>query len=179
MNINTMALSSLFCPLHFTSTPSATQATTSTRFPYIPQNHHFKREFAVPLVASVPDQPINVEYLEGEFSGHGVSFEGVGDSCVAKMELQNGSTATLMLPSGQITSYKCPMWHGEKMELLHTAVSEGEDGEAIIQGGVSLDFHFQTHDGHLWRSPTDWVLHDIQGNSKDSIQVCFPLSHSL
>ncbi|KAF7819291.1 protein NDH-DEPENDENT CYCLIC ELECTRON FLOW 5 [Senna tora] len=171
----TMALSSLSCSLHFTPTASARQ-TTHTNFPstvHIPHNPLHKREFPLPLVASVPYQPINVDYLEGEFSGHGVTFEGVGDSCVAKMELENGSTVTLMLPSGLITSYKSPMWHGEKMELLHTTVSEGENGEAIIQGGVSLNFNFQTDDDDdevLW-SPTNWVLHDIKGNSEESIQV--------
>ncbi|KAI9093596.1 hypothetical protein K1719_027045 [Acacia pycnantha] len=172
----TMASSSLFPPLNFPPTliPTPARQTTHTCFPctrYLPHNHHSKREFPIALVASVPYQPLNVDYLEGEFSGHGVTFEGVGESCVAKMELQNGSTATLMLPSGLITSYKSPMWHGEKMELMHTAVSEGEDGEAIIQGGVSLNFNFQTDDGQVSWSPTNWVLHDIKGNPAESIQV--------
>ncbi|XP_028780163.1 protein NDH-DEPENDENT CYCLIC ELECTRON FLOW 5 [Neltuma alba] len=172
----TMASRSLFCPLNFPPTLIPTPARQATRvcFPctsYIPHNHHSKKEFPIPLVASVPYQPLNVDYLEGEFSGHGVTFEGVGESCVAKMELQNGSTATLMLPSGLITSYKSPMWHGEKMELLHTAVSEGEDGEAIIQGGLSLNLNFQTDDGEVSWSPTNWVLHDIRGNPEESIQV--------
>lgn len=171
-----MALSSLFCPLHVTPSPFARQTTTHVCFPstiHIPHNpHYIKKEFQLASVASVPYQPINVDYLEGEFSGHGVTFEGVGDSCVAKMELENGSTVTLMLPSGLITSYKSPMWHGEKMELLHTAVSEGENGEAIIQGGVSLNLNFQTDDGEVLWSPTNWVLHDIKGNSEETIQVC-------
>ncbi|XP_054787534.1 protein NDH-DEPENDENT CYCLIC ELECTRON FLOW 5 [Prosopis cineraria] len=172
----TMASSSPFCPLHFPPTfiPIPARQTTHACFPcnsYIPYNHHSKREFPIAPVASVPYQPLNLDYLEGEFSGHGVTFEGVGESCIAKMELQNGSTATLMLPSGLITSYKSPMWHGEKMELLHTAVSEGEDGQAIIQGGVSLNFNFQTDDGEISWSPTNWVLRDVKGNPEESIQV--------
>ncbi|WJX29549.1 hypothetical protein P8452_18180 [Trifolium repens] len=67
------------------------------------------------------------------------------------------------------------MWHGGKVELLHTSVSEGEFGDAVIQGGVSLNFNFQTHDDDdvdqvSW-SPSNWVLHNIKGNSEKSIQV--------
>ena len=45
-----------------------------------------------------------------------------------------------MLPSSLITSYKTPMWHGGTVELLHTSVSKGENGGAVIQAGVSLAF---------------------------------------
>ncbi|RDY09087.1 Protein NDH-DEPENDENT CYCLIC ELECTRON FLOW 5, partial [Mucuna pruriens] len=170
-----MAFSSLFCSTSFIPTSTVTCA-RNTPFPqhtcvsYTPHKQ-CKREFPLPAVASVPYQPINSEYLQEEFSGHGVTFEGVGDSCIAKMELKNGSIVTMMLPSGLITSYKAPMWHGGKLELLHTAVSEGEYGDALIQGGVSLNFNFQTDDGQLPWSPTNWVLHKIEGNAQESIQV--------
>lgn len=141
---------------------------------YIQYNHQYKRFFPLPKVASVPYQPINFDYLQQEFNGHGVTFEEVGGSCMAKMELKNGSLATILIPSGLITSYKAPMWHGGKVELLHTAVSEGEFGDAIIQGGVSLNFNFQVNDDDgdkvSW-SPTNWVLHNIKGNAEESIQV--------
>ena len=176
----TMALSSLFGSTRFIPTPFV----TSTR--NIPSSAHTcasnnKREFPLPPVASVPYQPINnFAYLQEEFSGHaGVTFEGVEDSCIAKMELKNGSIVTMMLPSGLITSYKAPMWHGGKLELLHTNVSEGEYGDAIIQGGVSLNFNFQTHDdGEFSWSPTNWLLHKIQGNANEYIQVCFLICNS-
>ncbi|XP_021898202.1 protein NDH-DEPENDENT CYCLIC ELECTRON FLOW 5 [Carica papaya] len=129
-----------------------------------------KREFPLPSVASIPYQPINVDYLEREFSGHGVTFKDIVDSCIAKLVLENGSTASLMLPSGLITSYKVPMWHGGKVELLHTSVSEGEDGGAVIEGGVSLAFKFESDGENSWY-PTTWALHDIRGNSQESIQV--------
>ncbi|XVF06225.1 hypothetical protein REPUB_Repub06bG0029200 [Reevesia pubescens] len=132
--------------------------------------HDNFREFPVPSAASIPYQPINVDYLEGEFSGHGVTFEGIGDSCVAKMVLDNGSTVTLMLPTGLITSYKAPMWHGGSVELLHTSVSEGDEGEAVIQGGVSLALNCEGDNEVSW-SPSYWDLHNIRGNSKDSIKV--------
>ena len=74
---------------------------------------------------------------------------------------------------------KAPMWHGGKVELLHTNVSEGEYGDAIIQGGVSLNFNFQTHDdGEFSWSPTNWLLHKIQGNANEYIQVCFLICNS-
>lgn len=128
-----------------------------------------KREFRLPSVASIPYQPVNVDYLEEEFSGHGVTFEDIGGNCVAKIGLENGSTATLMLPYGLITSYKALMWHGGDVELLHTIVSEGEDGGAAIHGGVSLAFSFGSN-SEVW-SPCNWTLRDIRGNPQDSIQV--------
>lgn len=171
-----MAFSSLFS-LNFT-TISYTSATTKNLFSFHPclpssslQYTNKKREFPLPSVASIPFQPINLDYLEGEFSGHGVAFEHLGDSCIAKMRLDNGSTATLMLPSGLITSYKAPMWHGGTVELLQTSVSQGEDGAAVIQGGVSLALRFES-DGEISWSPSIWALQDISGNSQDSIQVC-------
>lgn len=112
-----------------------------------------------------------MDYLEGEFSGHGVTFEGIGDSCVAKMGLENGSTATLMLPSGLITSYKAPMWHGGNVELLHTSVSEEENGGAVIQGGVSLALNCCGDDEVSW-TPSNWALLNIRGNAQETIQVC-------
>lgn len=147
--------------------------------PLLPRTHlHVKKKYpslSLPRMASssftstIPPQPINVDYLEQEFSGHGVTFEGIGDSCVAKLCLENGSSATLLLPSGLVTSYKAPMWHGEVLELLQTFVVQEEDGEASIQGGVSLELNFEGDD--VFRSPRNWVLSDIRGSPKDSIEV--------
>ncbi|KAK3017427.1 hypothetical protein RJ639_007585 [Escallonia herrerae] len=143
--------------------------------PYLPchQVHYSnkKRGFPLPVVASVPYPPINVDYLETEFRGHGVSFASITDSCVVRMGLANGSVASLMLPSGLITSYKAPMWHGGLLELLHTSVSEGENGGAVIQGGVSLVFNFINGDGGLPWSPSSWTLRDVRGSPQEFIQV--------
>ncbi|KAM7269513.1 hypothetical protein ACFE04_025010 [Oxalis oulophora] len=130
------------------------------------------REISLPSVASIPYQPINVDYLEEEFSGHGVTFEGIGEYCVTKMKLHNGSTATLMLPSALITSYKAKMWHGGTMELLQTNVTKGEGNvDAKIEGGVSLDLKIETDGEETSWYPRTWALHDVKGNSKESIQI--------
>ncbi|XP_062093007.1 protein NDH-DEPENDENT CYCLIC ELECTRON FLOW 5 [Humulus lupulus] len=161
-------------PLHFPTTKLATSQTFSSSS-LSPDYIHFKstndkRELILPRVASIPYNPINVDYLEEEFSGHGVTFQGIGDSCVANMALENGSTAILMLPSGLITSYKAAMWHGGTDEMLHSSVFEEEKGPASIQGGVSLVLDFTTGEGHSW-SPTNWALQNISGDSQQSIQV--------
>ncbi|CAN6719924.1 unnamed protein product [Malus baccata var. baccata] len=165
--------------LYKTTTTSNKTTTTST------SNNSKKREFPVASVAasspiSFPYQPpINVDYLKQEFSGHGVVFKAIGDSCVAKMELDNGSKAIMMLPSGLITSYKASMWHGGTVELLQSSVSESEEngvgsGAAAIaiQGGVSLALDCSSEVGQQvpW-SPTNWALHQITGNPQDHIQV--------
>ncbi|KAJ7971877.1 putative NDH-dependent cyclic electron flow 5 [Quillaja saponaria] len=54
----------------------------------------------------------------------------------------------LLLPSGLMSSYKGPMWHGGKVELLHTSVSEGQDRDAVAQVGVSLAFNCQADSIH-------------------------------
>lgn len=116
--------------------------------------------------------PINADYLETEFSGHGVSFQGVGDSCAVKMVMENGSVATLMLPSGLITSYKPIMWHGATFEVLHTTVSEGEAGEAVVRGGVSMDFKIHAGGCSIPWSSNHWSLQSVRGSPENSIEAC-------
>lgn len=132
-----------------------------------------KREPRLPSVAaSVWCPPLDVDCLENEYGSHGVSFSGISsgeESCMVKMTMENGSVAKLMLPSGLITSYKPLMWHGATMELLHTSVSEGENGEALIHGGVSLDLKLDLN-GILW-SPKTWTLRGVQGSSLEFIRV--------
>ncbi|CAK9155754.1 unnamed protein product [Ilex paraguariensis] len=122
----TIVYSTLFS-VQFNSLPPI-KPVTKTTFPYLPSSTLHcsnKRDFPLPAVSSIPYPSINEDYLQSQFSGHGVTFSAIGDSCVVRMGLENGSVATLMLPSGLITSYKAPMWHGSTLELLHTSVSEG------------------------------------------------------
>ncbi|KAL5544177.1 hypothetical protein UlMin_007961 [Ulmus minor] len=171
-----MACRPLFSP---NSIPFPTTKTSNYKhiFPTCPflsssKTNEIKKRELVELisVASIPYQPINVDHLETEFSGHGVIFEGIGDDCVAKMGLENGSSAILMLPSGLITSYKAAMWHGDTDEMLQSSVAEEDDGGAAVQGGVSLALNIASSDGVSW-SPSHWALQNIRGNSQVSIQV--------
>ncbi|KAL2464787.1 NDH-dependent cyclic electron flow 5 [Forsythia ovata] len=133
------------------------------------QNVSRKRDLALQAVEfSCP--PIDADCLASEFGVDGVTFSGISGSCVIRMALENGSVANVMLPSGLITSFKVPMWHGGTMELLHTAVSEGENGGAVIQGGISLAFNCQNDRGGSW-SPNIWALHQVKGTAQESIQV--------
>ncbi|RWR80382.1 protein NDH-DEPENDENT CYCLIC ELECTRON FLOW 5 [Cinnamomum micranthum f. kanehirae] len=169
-----MAKSFLFSPTFtpITSTnPSKYLHTPHTSLMFFDSHHPKpKRDCSLLALASSSHSPINVDYLESEFGGHGVGFTEIGDSCVVKMGLEDGSTANLMLPSGLITSYKPHMWHGGMMEVLHTAVSEGQDGVPVVQGGVSMDFKCGSSGGITW-SPSTWALHDVRGSPQDSIQV--------
>lgn len=133
------------------------------------------RNTQLPGVASISYPPVDMEYLESEFSGHGVTFTEVNESCVVRMALENGSIANLMLPSGLITSYKAQMWHGGTMELLHTTVSEGQNGSPVIEGGVSLACNCENDQGFSW-SPSSWALHQVKGDPQGSIQVPFVLA---
>uniref|UniRef100_A0A0F7GZN8 NDH-dependent cyclic electron flow 5 n=1 Tax=Geranium maderense TaxID=28964 RepID=A0A0F7GZN8_9ROSI len=167
-----MASSSIFSPKvksnYIFSSPS-----TKSLVSLLPSRPiQYKRDFPIAKVASVTYQPINDEYLKEEFSGHGVTFEGIGESCVAKMETENGSTASLMLPSGLITSYKAHMWHEGTVELLHTSVTEADDEEdAIIQGGISLPLTFASDGGQEPWSPTAWSLHNVRGSPTNTITI--------
>uniref|UniRef100_A0A0F7GYL4 NDH-dependent cyclic electron flow 5 n=1 Tax=Geranium phaeum TaxID=379952 RepID=A0A0F7GYL4_9ROSI len=167
-----MASSSIFTP-KLTPAPFKSKSLISF-FSLLPSSRpvQYKRDFPVAKVASIPYEPINQEYLEKEFSGHGVTFESIGESCIAKMEVENGSTSSLMLPSGLITSYKALMWHQGTVELLHTSVVEAEDeDDAIIQGGISLPLTFATDDGKDSWSPTTWSLHNVRGSPTRSIKI--------
>lgn len=148
----------------------------STSLPQFNNNNNKNKECSLPLAAassaSISYPPINLEYLQREFSGHGATFEDIGETCIAKLALENGSSATVVLPRGMVTSYKVPVWHGGNVELLHTWVSE-EDGEVVIQGGVSSAF-FSDQDRVEERSlsmSSGWILQDITGDSKDYVQV--------
>lgn len=118
---------------------------------------------------------MDVGYLQSQFSTSGVSFTGIGESCVMRMELDNGTAANLMLPSGLITSFKAQMWHGATMELLHTSVSQGEDSDsaAVIRGGLSLALLCEIDDSGVSWSPSVWTLHQVRGTPQESIQVSF------
>uniref|UniRef100_A0A0F7H058 NDH-dependent cyclic electron flow 5 n=1 Tax=Goodyera fumata TaxID=1390594 RepID=A0A0F7H058_9ASPA len=118
-----------------------------------------------------PSSAINAEYLEREFGGHGTTFEQLGDDCVIKMGLEEGSTANMMLPRGLITSYKPKMWHGGRVEVIHTLVSEDKNGDVMIQGGVSMDVKCVADSGLIEWSPVSWELHDVRGSSDKFIQV--------
>lgn len=105
-----------------------------------------------------------------------MTFETIGvtdgqQSSVVKMELDNGTMATVMLPSGLVTSFKLPLWHGETLEMLHTQVLKGvDDDDVIVRGGISLDLSLQSDDIGIW-SPSGWSLLDVEGSSDTSIQV--------
>ncbi|MCL7026972.1 hypothetical protein MKW94_029489 [Papaver nudicaule] len=166
---NSLLFSPKYAPLAFTNPSKQLKfCHSSLVFTSHPLKH--KKDLSMLASASSSFPPINVDYLESEFSGHGVSFAEIGESCVVRMRTENGSLSTLMLPSGLITSYKARMWHGGTVELLHTNVADGDDGSAVIQGGVSLGLMLASEDGNKW-SPRTWVLHDVKGSPQDCIQV--------
>lgn len=67
-----------------------------------------------------------------------------------------------MLTRGMVTSYKVKVWHGGKVELLHTWVEQEEDEEVVIRGGVSSAFN-SNYD--------EWRLQGITGDSSDCVKV--------
>lgn len=135
-----------------------------------------KRDFALPAVEiSTGYQNTEVGYFETKFgSQEGVSFSSIGDEgCVMKMGLENGSSTSLMLPSGLITSFKAAMWHGSSLELLQTSVSASDNGDGdgvSVRGGLSLDLRCEDDAGVSW-SPNAWKLNQVRGTPRDSIQV--------
>ncbi|KAL2531209.1 Uncharacterized protein Adt_04560 [Abeliophyllum distichum] len=54
--------------------------------------------------------------------------------------------------------------------VTFSAVSEGENDGAVIQGGISLAFNCQNDRGGSW-SPNIWALHQVKGTPQESIQV--------
>ncbi|CAA7015489.1 unnamed protein product [Microthlaspi erraticum] len=118
---------------------------------------------AASSAASFPYFPMDVENLRREFSGHGATFEDIGETCIAKLKLDNGSSANVMLTRGMVTSYKVKVWHGGKVELLHTWVEQEQEEEVVIRGGVSSAFNSSDYD--------EWRLQGITGDSSDCVKV--------
>ncbi|XP_042517030.1 protein NDH-DEPENDENT CYCLIC ELECTRON FLOW 5 [Macadamia integrifolia] len=180
---DTSFLHSPHCTLHSFTNPTKNLNTFHSPLLFSFNHHRNKRDFSLlaltstsqssnlPISTERNSQPlINVDYMKKEFSGHGVSFTELGESCVLRMEVENGSNASLMLPSGLITSYKAHMWHGGTLEVLHTSVSKGEDGSVVVQGGAFVGFNCRT-DGAVSWSPSTWALLDVRGNPQEGIQV--------
>lgn len=138
---------------------------------FSPKHRTLKRSSSLPPLAAGLALPINVDYLRREFSSDGVSFEGIGDSCVVKMRLENGSVASLMLPGGLITSYKPLMWHGGTVEVLHTTVSEGQNGEVVVRGGVSMGLSCAGEGGSTSWSSDKWALLNLRRSAEKYIQL--------
>ncbi|CAN1132272.1 Protein NDH-DEPENDENT CYCLIC ELECTRON FLOW 5 [Linum perenne] len=160
-------------------TLNLTNPTSRTLIPTYLSSYHPNNRRSSFLLRSVysPNQknlhipPLNVDYLEQEFGGHGVKFQTLEETCcVGKMKMSNGSSAKFLLPQGLITSYKPKMWHGGTMEVIQTSVAAaaagGGDGGAVIQGGVSLAMRI----GDGW-SPIGWGVADVRGDSSDCIEV--------
>ncbi|KAL0696444.1 hypothetical protein Bca4012_063624 [Brassica carinata] len=138
----------------------------------LPFSKNVKRleSFHLPPPAASSYFPIDVEYLKREFSGHGATFEDIGETCVAKLKLDNGSSANVMLTRGMVTSYKVKVWHGGKVELLHTWVEQEQEEElVVIRGGVSSAF--SSSDSDESDDINEWSLHGIIGDSANCVQV--------
>lgn len=73
----------------------------------------------------------------------------------------------MMLTRGMITSYKVRVWHGGKVELLHTWVEQEEEEEVVIRGGVSSAFISSSDSDEI----NEWRVHGISGDSKDCVQM--------
>lgn len=103
-----------------------------------------------------------------DYKEKGNKFDtGAGETCIAKLKLDNGSSANVMLTRGMITSYKVRVWHGGKVELLHTWV-EQEEEDVVVRGGVSSTFSSSDSDDD---ETNEWRLHGISGDSKDCVQM--------
>ncbi|KAF9587473.1 hypothetical protein IFM89_003412 [Coptis chinensis] len=78
-----------------------------------------------------------------------------------------------MLTSGLITAYKAHMWHGTTLEVLHTIVSEGEGGAAVIQGGMFLDFRWSPMKALFNRRQWNFSMpvELVSRNSDDMVEV--------
>ncbi|KAJ6827113.1 protein NDH-DEPENDENT CYCLIC ELECTRON FLOW 5 [Iris pallida] len=155
-----------------TSSPPKPGTVPSKQVIFSPKHRTLRRSSSLSPLASSLALPINVDYLRREFGSDGISFEGIGDSCVVKMRMENGSAASMMLPGGLITSYKPLMWHGGTVEVLHTTVSEGPNGEAVVRGGVSMGLSCVGEGGSSssWSSDK-WALLNLRGSAEKYIQL--------
>ncbi|KAJ4917984.1 Uncharacterized protein Rs2_03534 [Raphanus sativus] len=74
-----------------------------------------------------------------------------------------------MSTRGMVTSYKVKVWHGGKVELVHTW--EEQEQEVVIRGGVSSAFSSSDFSDESDIDINEWNLHGITGYSNECVQV--------
>ncbi|KAJ0974124.1 hypothetical protein J5N97_016089 [Dioscorea zingiberensis] len=109
--------------------------------------------------------------LEERFGRKGVKFTESGGVPTVELSVRNGSSVSLRIPDGLVTSYKPKVYWKEDgfEEVLHT-IPSGLDSGCPLKGGLSLVLNDVSKDGSLWQA-SQWTVKDSESDSIDAVQV--------
>ncbi|PIA59847.1 hypothetical protein AQUCO_00400608v1 [Aquilegia coerulea] len=118
---------------------------------------------------TTPTPQITTQTLDEKFGRKGIKFM---DSGLVEMTVRNGSSLSLQISNGHITSYKPKVyWKDDGFEeVLYTVPGELED---TMKGGIGLVLNEVTELNTKGSSvfTSDWVVTDVDADSIDALQV--------
>ncbi|KAH7653158.1 Galactose mutarotase-like protein [Dioscorea alata] len=145
-----------------------------------PSPHHLIRASASSSSSSSPTTTTTTtstttqaspQSLEEEFGRKGIKFTDIGGVPTVELTVRNGSSLSLRIPDGLITSYKPKVyWKEDGFEELLYTIPTGLDSGCPFKGGLSLVLHDVSKDGSPWQ-PSQWTVKDSDSDSIDAVQV--------
>lgn len=148
----------------------------------IPKPSSLTRAAASSPPSTAAPRPPPPEALEQQFGRKGIKFSDHGGVPAVELTVRNGSSLTLQVPDGLVTSYRPKVyWRDDPFEeVLHTVAAPpaAGGGGPAVKGGLGLVLNdVSKADGSPW-SASRWTVKDVDSDSIDAVQVLF-LLHRL
>ncbi|KAL5720604.1 hypothetical protein ACHQM5_013258 [Ranunculus cassubicifolius] len=123
---------------------------------------------ATPITTPITTPQLTTQTLDEKFGRKGLKFT---DSGYVEMTVRNGSTLSLQISNGHVTSYKPKVhWKDDGFEeILYTVPGEAD----AIKGGIGLVLN-TVSESNPKGSPvcsSDWTVTDVDSDSIDALQV--------
>ncbi|KAI3994108.1 hypothetical protein MKX01_012365 [Papaver californicum] len=125
-------------------------------------------------VTTITETSTSSPTLDQKFGRKGIKFTETGSIPTVELTTRNGSSLSLRIPDGLVTSYKPKInWKDDGFEeLLYTVPGPGSDLDSI-KGGVGLVLN-DVSDVNSKVSPvctSKWEVKDVDSDSIDALQV--------
>lgn len=111
------------------------------------------------------------QVLEEKFGRKGIKFTDTGS---VELTVRNGSSLSLRLADGLITSYKPKVyWKDDGFEEVLYTVADGTGNGGLSKGGVGLVLNDVSSSGSngLPCCVSEWIVKDVDSDSIDALQI--------
>ncbi|KAK9128452.1 hypothetical protein Syun_017249 [Stephania yunnanensis] len=118
-------------------------------------------------------ESINPHILDEKFGRKGIKFTESGNSPVVELTVRNGSSLSLRIPDGLVTSYRPKVyWKDDGFEEVLYTINQGDSNS--VKGGIGLVLNEVPELGSKG-SPvllnSEWSVKDVDSDSIDALQV--------